>query len=417
MNNSSIGASGEMASRERGHHRQLRVFLFGRFEVACGTRSLVEGSRKNSKPWALFKYLLTGSQKMVSTGSIMEALWPDSSTESPQSLHLCVHRLRRLLRCDLEIGESTPRILGDNGAYGFNWDGDYWVDVLEFERLHREAKKEQSHAQNSQKLYQEALALYVGDCLVEHEDEPWAVEVREHYRMVYKSAVLDYTDLLMRLGHYFEVKTVCDAAKLPQADEDVECQVIRSLIYQGDLKQARKRYERITSILYQDMGIAPSAKLRTLYRLLVASEEGHHYIDIQNHPDALTLLASKTGAVVCDGDVFRHLCAIETRKSARGSHGAYLVCLVIKDAHGQWPGHQQAQTSSGILVQALQDMLRRGDTICRWNQYQILLLVSLSGPEGAARLEERIQERLIPLARSMSVQLDVSLRQLEVDAG
>ncbi len=392
---------------------QLRVSLFGEFDVVGPKGSLVERSRKKSKPWTLLKYLLTGNRNVVTSDALMDDLWPNSESDSQQPLHLCVHRLRRLLATAIVSGEGVPLIIGQQGTYSFNWDSDHWVDAHQFEALYHRAKQGPVNDETTWTLYKDALALYTGDCLAEHQEEAWAIEVREYYRSLYRSVVLDYTNALLRLRQYHEVLAICNSAKLPQVDEDVEGQTIRALIYQGDLKQARIRYERITKRLYSDMGIAPSLKLRDLYRLLCASEKGERLFDVASDSEALNVAPLKSGPLLCDSDVFRYLFTMEKRKLERTGQCAHLVCVVNTDKHGQLLSEERATAVTGSLIQGLQELLRSSDSICRWNSSQILVLSSTHAADDEKVLKERLERKLSPLARTMAAKVGITVRQVQ----
>ncbi len=392
---------------------RLRVYLFGEFDVRGPSGSLVDRSRKRSKPWTLFKYLITGKRNVVGSDVLMDDLWPNNEGRSQQPLHLCVHRLRRLLAPAVQDDASSPLIIGHQGTYAFNWESEHWVDAHHLEALYQRAKQNPRDDEMLLELYKQALALYTGDCLGEHQEEPWAVAVREYYRSLYKQILLDYTDVLLRLGQYHEVVALCNPATLPAMDEDVEGQTIRALIYQGDFKQARSRYERITKSLYSDLGIAPSAKLRDVYRLLRTSEKGEGFLDIVNDSDALRIVGLKPGPLCCDRDVFRHLFAVEKRRLPRSGQCAHLVCIMTTDKTGKWLSEERALTVTNILLRGLQDTLRSGDTMCRWNSSQILILAPTHAVDDEMVLKKRLETTLSPLARTMAAKTCITVRQVQ----
>ena len=135
------------------------------------------------RTWPLWAYLLLHRSHPVKRETLAFTLWPDEPEASARAnLRRHLHDLKRIL--PPPAGSSGPDwLLVDARTIQWNPECDYWLDVMEFERL-----------SGSADTLAEAVALYEGDFLESSYDD-WLFYERERLRDLY---LADLSQLTMR---------------------------------------------------------------------------------------------------------------------------------------------------------------------------------------------------------------------------
>ncbi len=131
--------------------------------------------------------------------------------------------------------------------------------VVDSELFEREALSAQRSCNASQ--FMEAAELYTGDLLPEDLYEPWAEEARASLRRKYGQ--------VLRAGMQWERLVEVDPL-----DEAAHRALIRQHLVAGDRASALQCYERLTTILDQELGIVPDGESEALYREALAHADG-----------------------------------------------------------------------------------------------------------------------------------------------
>jgi LuxR family maltose regulon positive regulatory protein len=170
----------------------LKIHFFGKFRVFIGEKELPIETWQSKKALNLFKFLVFyRSRGYINKEMLMEFLWPDEDPQkSANRLHVALNFLRKALEPKLAKGITSSYILSNAGAYKLNMGGEGWVDIEEFSRELKDAKKEKS-TEESIRHYLKALDLYEGDFLEEDLYIDWCNEVRERYREHYLAALTE----------------------------------------------------------------------------------------------------------------------------------------------------------------------------------------------------------------------------------
>ena len=256
------------ASRTEGHGAgvepaALRVRLFGGLALEHGGRPI--GPIESARARSLVGYLVLHRDAPQPRPRLAFLLWPDSTeAQARTNLRKILHTLRRdtpelepffaitaqtvqwvatgLLEVDVEVFESALATDGDGNAE---------ADVASLRR---------------------ALDRYTGDLLEGCYDE-WLIEVREHLRDQYVSALARLARMLSERGDHVE------AVRL--ARELVRCEPLREAshrrlmaVYEaaGDRAAAVRAYHECASTLRRELGVDPSAETAAAYAALARAD-------------------------------------------------------------------------------------------------------------------------------------------------
>ncbi|RPJ50547.1 MAG: hypothetical protein EHM21_04755, partial [Chloroflexi bacterium] len=153
----------------------LRVVALGHFAVWKGRRRIVDQAWSRRKAGELFRYLLLQPNRAAGREVIIEALWPDSSSDSPEDLlHQATSALRHALEPDLPDKFPSRYLKVEGEHIALNLPPGSTVDFEDFERVLPLAI--QTHG--AERL-QEALNLYSGELFPSDRYADWSEEKRQ----------------------------------------------------------------------------------------------------------------------------------------------------------------------------------------------------------------------------------------------
>jgi len=337
----------------------LEIETLGRFVVRCDQRILTSEARSSKKIWTLFMYLLTYRQKSLLPEVIVDHLWPEANFENPRGLlRTQMHRLRKLMNIDTaEDGSSI--ICFDNGAYYWNPDIQYQIDVDIFESMSADAREmSASDPQGAVQLYMRSLEYYQGDYLPECSGEDWVIPAKMFYRRLFMNDVMEICQLLTEMKQYNKVLNVCEKAMfLEPAEETFHLIYLKTLLKIGKIKEAQHHYQYVTSLQYRELGIAPSASMKSIY----------HQITTHQIPELLPKNASEKPpdtAFYCHPTVFESIYQLEKRKCERNGTCNQLCIITWKPNEADQTRASLEETEMSIKNDLLHH-LRRSDALTR----------------------------------------------------
>jgi len=329
------------------------------------------------------------------------------------------------------------------GSYRWNHDLSITTDIDQFEALIKTGESLMAAANNNQtspqnnahktqeylEYFEKAIALYTGDYLPDCTDQHWVFAVRHHYRRLYLKAVSNALQLQQALGNFEAmISTASSAIQVDHYEEHFHLMYMEALLQQGNTKQALEHYEHITRFLYQEMGIAPSASFKQLYKRLLATPTAGHIASAHQlahqlgHQSAHQLAhqlahqaghpaASHTGditdtgspdiiaalddhgpiqnAYFCDPYVFKSIYELERRRSQRSGQ-QFTVAILTTKQHTNDTIAQDNLRFEAFKIH-LEQHLRLGDTFAQWGHHQYVVL--LPGVDEA--LTNRVFERVL----------------------
>ncbi|MCB0109824.1 MAG: winged helix-turn-helix domain-containing protein, partial [Caldilineaceae bacterium] len=264
----------------------LSIRLLGTYAVQLAEQPVT--NFRSVKNQALLAYLMTEADRPHTRAALAGLLWPDDpEPQALRNLRQALFRLRHVLDNDsaqppfLEINTTTVQ---------FNDASDHWFDGAAFVQLlaactqhssERGAANPSEHrrhcGQCCERLAQ-AVALYRGEFMhgIYIDGSPaleeWLLLRREWFHHQTLTALYDLAAWHEMQQHY---SRVYDYAKrqveLDPLREEAHRQLMRALALDGKRSEALAQYEACYTVLYEELGTAPTAETEQLVRQI---EEG-----------------------------------------------------------------------------------------------------------------------------------------------
>ena len=213
----------------------------------------------------LIAYLLVHAGAVVSLDRIVDDLWEQDPTEgATRTVRTYVSQLRRVFAgLDAHVTLSTR-----SGGYALELPPEE-LDVARFERLCTEAGREHDPA-NRLVMLQRALDLWHGTPLAEFSGAAWADAFATRLEARRLEALHQHADALLALGRHGEsIPELENLVGEHPLDERFWAQLLIAYFRAGRQVDALRAYQTLRSTLADELGIAPSAELRSLERQLL----------------------------------------------------------------------------------------------------------------------------------------------------
>jgi len=200
--------------------------------------------------------LLLHPERVIQRQRLAFTLWPDVPEASARAnLRRHLHHLKRALP---PPADGRPWLLTDAQTVRWNPEGDYWLDVAEFERL----------SANPATVAQ-AVELYKDDLLADQYDD-WLFYYRERLRGLY-FADLDHLIRHHRARRDYPTAIAHSAGLL--AHDPLREDAVRTLIalrYEaGDRAGALHEYDLFLARLRAELGVDPMPETVALYEAIL----------------------------------------------------------------------------------------------------------------------------------------------------
>lgn len=240
----------------------LEVRLFGTLSIEREGRPLARFPSRRVQD--LFSYLILNRDSVHSREYLAGLFWGDlDERKARHCLNTALWRLRRVLRPSEDREDTYLRV--DARSIGFNTASNTRIDVAEFEARCALAEQIGPHARDQQAvLYQQAVALYREDLLVDCYDD-WCLVERERLRHLYLRAL---SQLLTYHSERREHGAAIDCAnRILAADplrEEIHRDLIRLYLASGQQAAALRQYRACESVLRRELGIAPMPETQSL---------------------------------------------------------------------------------------------------------------------------------------------------------
>jgi DNA-binding SARP family transcriptional activator len=231
-------------------HR-VRLSLIGDFELTVGTQ-LVEIRPSGRR---LLAYLAVHDQR-IRRSVVASALWPDSPPpKAAANLRSTIWRLSRTGDVCLVACKANTVAL----------DPDVWVDIRSLE----------SNVPDPP-VVGEAVDNLSEDVLPDWPDE-WLIGVREWHRQVRLHRLESVCTAHLHRGRHYEALRVAMAMVTSEPlRESAHCQVIRIHLAEGNAAEAIRQYQLYRRLLYRELGLAPSPRVRGLLAPLLGRPMDSH---------------------------------------------------------------------------------------------------------------------------------------------
>lgn len=218
--------------------------LFGSFSIKENGREVFVPAGKVS---GVFFYVLM--KKLVSRDELAELFWSDSNEERAKiSLRNAIHKIRKVFESDIITSPNRSML-------ALNEDINIVIDVEEFER----------DSQSNLHLYSGDFlkGLYIKDAI---EFEYWVNGLREYYKGVYESALLDKIELNYKNENYKNLeKDINDLISVDSYNEKAYLYLMNLYKINGRYDKVINEYFNIQRILNEDLGIEPPESIKDIY--------------------------------------------------------------------------------------------------------------------------------------------------------
>jgi DNA-binding SARP family transcriptional activator len=249
----------------------IAVQLFGVFRATIGDTEITTWNSGRAK--AVFTYLVSHRRRRIPREQVIEALWPSGDAESAaNSLRVAVHALRLALAAaagDAVAASRDAFLVFENGAYSFNPQLRFIVDVEEFEAhwLQGRTLETAGDRQRAIREYELAEAAYQGDFLQDDPYEDWSTLRREGLKDIILAILGRLSEAAFEAQDYEGCVLRCQ--KIIETDpcrEDAYQRLIRSHALMGQPRRAQRWYEICVRVLKEELDIPPSPETAAVYQ-------------------------------------------------------------------------------------------------------------------------------------------------------
>lgn len=370
---------------------KIKVRVLGRFIAEYKDKVLTNECSRSNKSWELFKYLILNRGRVLLPEVITDQLWPGNEYNDPKSVvRTSIFRLRNLIGNDVEFIKFAQ------GGYIVDQNS-LWLDVDEFENLYRKGylTAGKGHISEAIVFYKQAIEVYTGDLLPECAYSEWLIPMRSHYRSQYLNCVTETARFLNQIHSYNETAEIVSRALLiDYSVEELHILLLEALIGERKISQAKAHYEKATSMFYREMAVKPSAAMRNMLRQIQEKQnDGIEVKDFNSFWNEMNGRNQRSGALLCDSDIFSFLCQLETRRAKRMGYNVQIIVLSVKENGSNGKSFNQPQHFS-VLKDVLHEGLRSCDIFCELESLHCMILLPTDNMQQSQSLLLRVGEVL-----------------------
>ena len=370
---------------------ELKIFTLGNFKVANSGKIITKNIKKSSKRWKLLQYLITFNNQEISRDELIMILGLENNDDPESSLSALVYRLRNLLNKYTKKGNGHF-IKTSGSAYTFNGNADYWLDSEVFEnKCQQVTELVNNSAEGAAKVFNDAISIYQGDYLQEARSEEWLWSARNYYRDLLRNTTLELDGYLKEREAYDTLLTFYDEIqKIIKYDEDVITNYLETLVGAGRESEARTKYQEIKA-MYEDNGLKVPPRLENIFRDLKIerAEQPEEFLK------AIDKNIDKEGAYLCTPEKFVELYELEKRRCQRDSPSRCVIHLRLQEKMKERQQEIDIDPIDNIgnqFLQLLNNQLRSGDIVTRWNKKHFIILLANIDCNDAGKVTSRIKD-------------------------
>jgi DNA-binding SARP family transcriptional activator len=243
----------------------LRVVALGQFAVWKGRRRIADQVWSRRKAGELFRYLLLQPNRAAGREVIIEALWPDSSSDSPEDLlHQATSALRHALEPDLPDKFPSRYLKVEGEHIALNLPPGSTVDFEDFERVLPLAI--QAHA--AERL-QEALNLYSGELFPSDRYADWSEEKRQSLAELRQRGLISLAKAYLDQNQLYNViNCTRQILSVDAWNEDAVLLAMQAYAGMQDTPHALSIFKELEHTLKEELGIGPRSDLREMAKKL-----------------------------------------------------------------------------------------------------------------------------------------------------
>jgi class 3 adenylate cyclase/DNA-binding SARP family transcriptional activator len=247
----------------------LRLRLAGRFAVERGGEAVPEADLGSRKARLLLKVLAARRGDTVPMDEIVDVLWgTDAPAKAEANVATLVSRLRGVLGSDVVDGGRT----GYRVAVGASVS----IDLDEAEQLVSEAGARVAGGQPALALTAARRAITLLGRGTVLDDEPgveWSLDAaRQAQRLVRQARAATWAACAELGDHRASLAAAQDAVAADALDEEAHRAVMSAYYRAGEPGEALAAYERLRTVLVEELGADPGPDSEALYTAILRGE-------------------------------------------------------------------------------------------------------------------------------------------------
>ncbi len=350
----------------------IDIVTLGDFKILIGGEDVLSIIKQSPQKTRLLEYLIVNMNRATTKADLVDVLWESSEELNlDNALKTLVSRLRK----DLKDCGLKNAILTKQGAYHWNTDLDFNLDITLLEDLCSQLLIEGRLTKEIKQNFEQVLLLYAGDLLENSGLEAWISSKVYFYHNLYFKTIYHYIKLLTTEKDYGQIVRVCKTAlEIDIFDTTINLELMKALMVMGKRKEALTQYQTISELYNIHLGTKPDDNIIDFYK---------HFLRGEHNPESsigeiskeLGSLQEIKGALVCEYSLFKDIYWLYMRNLKRLGIRMFLAVVSIKTMSVQGADPLEIDKVMTSLRTLLQDKLRAGDTISRYslNQFAILL--------------------------------------------
>ncbi len=355
--------------------KAIRIFMLGRFEIIADGNEVIKNLGSSKKRIMLLEYLILNRDKTIFMKDLFEILWPGENSTNPESaLKTLVSRLRSTLAGYTPL--LAECVVTDRGGYRWNPLLDCEIDLYTFEDLCGEVLRAGPFTSALREKIGRIMELYAGELLPDSETESWVAARSVYLHNLYLKTVQHYIALLKPLELYDEIAQMCRMALDVDAfDSTLNLELMTALLKIGHNNEALAQYNHATDLHDTQSAAKPGEGLLEFYKKLTQIDSNaRENIDIIRD-DLLAADEGDDGAFVCDYVILRDIYKLNMRNLTRLGTTMFIALVTLSSMDEEVVEPLMLDKLMKLLLAALRESLRRGDTIARYSptQYAVLL--------------------------------------------
>ncbi|HVT59894.1 MAG TPA: BTAD domain-containing putative transcriptional regulator [Thermoanaerobaculia bacterium] len=227
---------------------------------------------KLRRSFQVLAYLASSPELEAGREELEEAVWPTEGERTiGRNFHPTLSHLRRALEGE-QRGAGPAPLRFENGVYRLNPELQWQVDVHELSRRIDEGRALASRGElaPAAETWRQAWRLYRGPFLQGHY-EAWVSARREVYQRLYVELLRDLGDLYLTLERPEEALDAYRSVLLEDPlQERVHLAVMRIYSAQGRRDLVRRQYDRLCTLLRDELDVEPLPRTAQEYLRLMA---------------------------------------------------------------------------------------------------------------------------------------------------
>lgn len=383
--------------------KPLRIKMLGAFSVYYGDAVVVSEYSRESKAIHLLQFLLMRRGRPVPQEELINTFLADDDSLNPQNaLKNLIYRVRKMF--DSAGVTGFDHISCRNGAYTLSADLLCKIDAEEFEQAVEAARV--APEEDEKALWLKAASLYGGDFLPRSSWQTWVVPQMVRYQDMYMQAVRSCWRCFDAAGEYTEVLPIITrAVELHPYSEELRMLRILCLYRMRRVKDAIVEYDASTTMLFDELGIAPSKEMQELYQTISTGEDNVAG-GVEEIIEEMREEIPGQGAYFCNYQVFSNTYRFVVRHIERNGRSAFVVLCTLTEEDGSMPsGSDRIRELSTAFHRTIKTSLRRGDIYTRYGPSQFLLLLMDINVENCKLVMGRISVNFRTCLRDRKVRL------------